>query len=240
MPAVLACNSIYRSFPLPDGRLQVLAGVDLVVLAGETIAILGPSGSGKSTLIHLLAGLDSPDHGEIWWGDFPVHEHKPQQLASRRSRLVGLVFQNHYLLEDLTVLENVTLPGRILGRWDRQRGLELLEAMGLEQRAGSSTHTLSGGERQRVAIARALYLEPPLVLADEPTGSLDRDNARAVFDLLVELVAKDGTAVVLVTHDESLVAAVDHRLRLERGKLIDDGFSLGHDRMVIGPDPKNA
>lgn len=219
MSAVLACNSLYRSFALPNGSLEVLRGLDLAVEAGEVVAVLGPSGSGKSTLMHLLAGLDVPDRGEVWWGDFAVHRHRPQQLASRRSRTVGLVFQNHYLLDDLDVLENVTLPGRIVGSVDERRGRALLEAVGLGPRAASRPATLSGGERQRVAVARALFLEPPVILADEPTGSLDRENAVAVYRLLVDLARSEGRSVVMVTHDVGLVETVDRRLQLSGGRL---------------------
>lgn len=219
MGAVLACNRLYRSFALPTGELEVLRGLDLDVAVGEVIAILGPSGSGKSTLMHLLAGLDVADAGEVWWGGFAVHRHRPQQLATRRSQTVGLVFQNHYLLEDLDVLENVTLPGRIAGVVDVSRGNALLEAVGLGARAASRPNTLSGGERQRVAVARALFLEPPVILADEPTGSLDRDNAVAVYQLLVDLARREGRAVVMVTHDVGLVDSVDRRLYLTRGRL---------------------
>lgn len=220
MSAVLSCNNLYRSYPLPQGSLEVLRDLDLSVDAGEVVAILGPSGSGKSTLMHLLAGLDAADGGEVWWGDFAVHQHRPQALSGRRSRTVGLIFQNHYLLEDLDVLENVTLPGRIVGAVDRERGRELLDAVGLSQRSEARPATLSGGERQRVAVARALFLEPPVVLADEPTGSLDRENAVAVYRLLVDLARDEGRAVVMVTHDAGLVDTVDRRLALRGGALL--------------------
>jgi lipoprotein-releasing system ATP-binding protein len=219
MAAVLACNNLYRSYPLPDGALAVLNDLSLTVDAGEVVAILGPSGSGKSTLMHLLAGLDVADAGEVWWGDFAVHDRPPRALAARRSRTVGLIFQNHYLLDDLDVLENVTLPGRIVGSVDLGRGRELLAAVGLSRREGARPGTLSGGERQRVAVARALFLDPPVVLADEPTGSLDRENAVAVYELLVDLARDEGRAVLMVTHDAGLVASVDRRLALRDGAL---------------------
>lgn len=187
----------------------MLRGATLSVAAGEVAAVLGPSGSGKSTLLHLLAGLDRPDRGQVYWGDFPVHEHKPSDLARRRARTVGLVFQNHYLLEDLTLLENVMLPGRIIGELDRARAEELLERMGLEQRGDFLPSQVSGGERQRAAVARALALKPPVLIADEPTGSLDQARASAVFALLLELALSDGCAVVVVTHDESLLRRID-------------------------------
>jgi lipoprotein-releasing system ATP-binding protein len=219
MSPVLACDSLVRTFTAGDERVQVLRGVDLQLDEGEVAAILGPSGSGKSTLLHLLAGLDSPTSGEIYWGEFPVHEHPPQSLPARRASTIGLVFQQHYLLEDLDVLDNVTLPGRIHGRLDSALGRGLLESVGLSHRAGYLPRLLSVGERQRVAVARALYGNPKVVLADEPTGSLDRENARNVYRLLVALARERNAAVLMVTHDEGLVADVDRRYRLRGGRL---------------------
>ena len=181
--------------------------------------MLGPSGSGKSTLMHLLAGLDAPDAGEIWWGDVPVHERRPRRLAAERSRRVGLVFQNHYLLDELDALENVCIPGRISGGHDPQRGLQLLERVGLHERAHHRPNQLSGGERQRLAVARALFHRPPIVLADEPTGSLDRRHAAGVFTMLLDMARAQGSAVVVVTHDEELVNRLARRYRLENGVL---------------------
>lgn len=222
--AVLACEGLYRSYPAPGGPVNVLSGASLTVGRGEVVAVLGPSGSGKSTLLHLLAGLDRPDRGTIHWGDFPVHEHKPSDLAARRARTVGLVFQNHYLLEDLTLLENVMLPGRIIGELDEERALDLLRRMGLEPRAGFLPSKVSGGERQRAAVARALALKPPVLIADEPTGSLDRGRALDVFSQLLALAVSDGCGVVVVTHDESLLAAAGDApltvLRLQDGVLV--------------------
>jgi predicted ABC-type transport system involved in lysophospholipase L1 biosynthesis ATPase subunit len=220
---VLACRGLTRTFATPAGPIEVLRGVDLAVHAGEVVAILGPSGSGKTTLLHLLAGLDRPSGGEIAWGDVPVHTTLPRDLAVLRARRVGLVFQDPHLLADLDAHANVLLPGRIAGRIDRQRASALLRAVGLDARAGARPATLSGGERQRVALARALYADPPLILADEPTGSLDRVTARSVFDLLVRVARERGTAVVMVTHDEGLVRDVDARYRLRDGSLLADG-----------------
>lgn len=200
--------------------MEVLAGASLTLAAGEVVAVLGPSGSGKSTLLHLLGGLDRPDGGQVWWGDFPVHEHAPTELSERRAHYVGLVFQNHYLLSDLTLLENVSLPSRIIGEADEERARELLTRVGLEHRLHHTPARVSGGERQRAAVARALALKPALLLADEPTGSLDRARATHVLELLLELAAGESAAVVVVTHDESLVSAAGlNVMRLEGGKL---------------------
>ncbi len=219
MAAVLACRDVHRSYRNKSGVTDVLKGVNLEVAGGEVCAILGPSGSGKSTLLRLLAGLDRPDKGAIKWDSFPVHEHRPSDLAAVRSRNVGLVFQQHYLLDDLNVTENVSLPGRIRNEPDDGRAAELLELVGLSERAGFMPEQLSGGEKQRVAVARALFDRPPIILADEPTGSLDRQNAFAVYRLLVELARERGSAVLLVTHDEGLVKDVDTRYLLAAGRL---------------------
>lgn len=219
MITALRCRNLYRTFPTPAGPLPVLEGVDLEIGRGEVAAVLGPSGSGKTTLLHLLAGLDRPTSGEVWWGDLPVHASAPRALSAARAARVGLVFQDPHLLPELDALANVTLPGRIRGDADAARGHELLDAVGLAARAGARPATLSGGERQRVAVARALYADPPLVLADEPTGSLDRANARGVFELLVRLARERGRSVVMVTHDEGLVADVDARYALRDGRL---------------------
>ncbi len=236
--AVLACEGLYRSYPAPGGPVHVLSGVSLSVEPGEVVAVLGPSGSGKSTLLHLLAGLDRPDRGTITWGEFPVHAHRPADLAARRARTVGLVFQNHYLLEDLTLLENVMLPGRIVGEPDPERALELLRRMGLAQRADFLPSKVSGGERQRAAVARALALKPPVLIADEPTGSLDHGRAVDVFSQLLELAVSDGCGVVVVTHDETLLdAAVATGVALRVHRLQDGVLVSDHPQGVVAASP---
>lgn len=218
---MLRCKDVYRTFDAAGEPLEVLRGVTFEVSAAQVIAILGPSGSGKSTLLHLLGGLDRPTAGEIFWDDVPLSTLSQFSLAEKRVHFVGLIFQSHYLLADLTVQENVSLPGRIAGTLDKKRADVLLEHVGLSQRAQAFPKTLSGGERQRVAVARALYSKPAVILADEPTGSLDRHNARAVYELLVDLARSEGSAVVMVTHDEGLVHDVDVRFALQDGVLVD-------------------
>ena len=215
----LHCSDVKRSFDTPDARLEILKGVNLTLHPAQVVAILGPSGSGKSTLLHLLGGLDRPTSGEIYWDEQAVHALDQRVLASLRAASLGLIFQQHYLLEDLSVLENVTLPGRIGGGVDAARGKNLLSRVGLAERMNFLPKKLSGGERQRVAVARSLYNRPSVVLADEPTGSLDRHSAKAVYELLVELAKEEGSAVLMVTHDEGLVEQVDARYYLENGVL---------------------
>lgn len=172
---------------------------------GEALAVLGPSGSGKTTLLHLLAGLLPLQEGEVYWEGEPLRGLSQGALARRRLSFLGLVFQHHFLFPELTALENVLAPGYLAGRVDRGWALALLGRLGLGGRAHFLPQRLSGGERQRVAVARALYLRPRLLLADEPTASLDRRQAREVLRLLQELAQEVGAALVLATHDEALV-----------------------------------
>lgn len=187
------------------GNGPLFQGVSFCLHPGEALAVLGPSGSGKTTLLHLLAGLLPLQEGEVVWEGKPIRGLSEGALARRRLRFLGLVFQHHFLFPELTALENVLAPGYLAGRVDRAWALALLDRLGLEGRAHFLPQRLSGGERQRVAVARALYLRPRLLLADEPTASLDRRQAREVLRLMRELAAEVGTALVLATHDEGLV-----------------------------------
>jgi lipoprotein-releasing system ATP-binding protein len=187
------------------GNGPLFQGVSFCLHPGEALAVLGPSGSGKTTLLHLLAGLLPLQAGEVFWEGEAIHGLPEGVLARRRLRFLGLVFQHHFLFPELTALENVLAPGYLVGRVDRAWGLALLRRLGLEGRAHFLPQRLSGGERQRVAVARALYLRPRLLLADEPTASLDRRQAREVLRLMRELAGEVGTALVLATHDEGLV-----------------------------------
>ncbi len=205
-------------------RVEVLRGVDLSVTAGERVAIVGPSGSGKSTLLHLLGTLDRPDAGTVEIGGQAVGELTGSRLAAFRNRTIGFVFQFHELLAEFTALENVMLPGRIarrpLGELE-ERARELLEEVGMTRRSDHFPSQLSGGERQRVALCRALILDPPLLLADEPTGNLDPVIGDRVFDLLVELQERHGTTAVVVTHNPEIARRCARLLSLENGFLHD-------------------
>jgi ABC-type lipoprotein export system ATPase subunit len=197
------------------GDLNVVAGVDLAIAAGETVAILGPSGSGKSTLLALLGGLDTPTTGSVRLGADDLASCPPRVRAER----IGFIFQDHHLLPQLTACENIGVPAMAVGADVAQRARQLLADLDLADRANHYPAQLSGGERQRVAVARALALRPSVVLADEPTGSLDPRRAAAVIELVVRLARRDGAAVVLVTHHAPLVAGFDRRLLLEDGCL---------------------
>ncbi len=217
----LKVEDLQHGYALPAGRLEVLRGLSFTLLSGQVLAVLGPSGSGKSTLLHLLGGLETPSSGEISWGAERIGGLSQERLAARRSVEVGLIFQHHYLLEDLTTLQNVMLPGMIAGDWSEVSAKSLLERVGLSGKAAAFPRVLSGGERQRVALARALSTKPRLVLADEPTGSLDRHNAELVFGMLIELAHSEGAGVVVVTHDEGLAKKTDAIMRLEDGRIVE-------------------
>jgi putative ABC transport system ATP-binding protein len=217
---VLSARDVHKEFATPDGALAVLRGVDLEVGAGETVAVVGESGSGKSTLLALLAGLDLPTRGSVCIAGQDVAALSERELTALRARHLGIVFQSFHLMGGLTALENVSLPLELQGARDAEpRARAALEHVGLAARASHLPARLSGGECQRVAIARALVVEPGILLADEPSGSLDERTGQAVDDLLFELVARRRTALVLVTHSERLAARRGRRLRLRAGRL---------------------
>jgi lipoprotein-releasing system ATP-binding protein len=221
--AAVVAHEVHRTFAGVDGGdIRVLRGVDLLVAPGETVAIVGPSGSGKSTLLHILGGLDMPTRGDVSLGGRGLAELDDVELARVRNRYVGFVFQFHHLLRDFSALENVMMPQLIAGTprtRARRRAMELLETIGLRDRAGHRPSKLSGGEQQRVAVARALANEPPVLLADEPSGNLDNDTSERLHDVLFELVTEHGTALVIVTHNPSLADKTDRILRLAGGIL---------------------
>lgn len=217
--ALLRIEQLSKSYPLPDGKIQVLDHLDFTVQESEFVAITGPSGSGKTTLLSLLGALDSPDSGEIWLDEIAVHRLRGTAAADFRRQQVGFVFQLFYLLPNLTALENVMAPllpyRRKLDFNLKQRAVELLERVGLADRMGHVPARLSGGEQQRVAIARALINTPKLVLADEPTGNLDPATGEEVLGVLRELQQVGKQTLIMVTHDARIAGLAARRIELE-------------------------
>lgn len=204
-------------------RVEILKGISLTIPAGQFVAIVGASGSGKSTLLGLLAGLDTPSTGEIWLDGVPIHNLAETELAAVRGRKIGFVFQSYQLIQTLTALENVLLPyelNREGSGLDRAR--RLLGEVGLAERMDHYPVQLSGGEQQRVALARAFVAEPPIVMADEPTGNLDSVNGSHVLDLLLDRNSRAGTTLVLVTHDAEVARRADRKITLKDGLIVED------------------
>ena len=225
---MIEVNNLTKTYQTPGESVQVLAGLDLKVTAGEALAIIGPSGCGKTTLLNLLGALDLPDTGSIRINGEDITRLTPEQASRFRNRSLGFVFQQHHLLPQLTVLENVLVP-RLAGGWDEpaaateQRAAELLEKVGLSQRLQHLPWQLSGGEKLRTAVARALLNQPRLVLADEPTGLLDPAATSAVADLLLDLNRNEGVTMIVVTHNADLARQIGRTVELRNGTLREVG-----------------
>ncbi|MBT0958736.1 ABC transporter ATP-binding protein [Alphaproteobacteria bacterium KMM 3653] len=216
---LITASDLTKSFPAPGGAVQVLAGVSLTLERGETLALTGESGSGKSTLLHLLGALDAPDSGEITLDGKALGGLNEAARAKLRRQSVGLVFQQFNLIPSLDVAANIAFQARLAGRYDAAWATELAARLGLTELTHRYPEELSGGQQQRVAIGRALAGRPPVLLADEPTGSLDEATADDVLDLMLALVAETGAGLITVTHSERLAARFGRRLHLRRGQV---------------------
>ena len=223
MSSVLECRQLGKIFGDGDVALCILEGVDFTINSGERIAIMGASGSGKSTLLHLLGGLDEPSSGEISMAGKLLTSLSPVQLGRLRNKTLGFVYQFHHLLPEFTALENVAMPLLVRGirpALAKQQAAALLDRVALSSRLSHKPGEMSGGERQRAAIARALVTRPACVLADEPTGNLDRQNAEQAFELMLELNRELDTSVLVATHDPMIAERMDRVIHLEDGKLV--------------------
>ena len=220
---VIAGRGLRKTYVLPHKKVPVLNGAEIAVRAGELVSIVGLSGAGKSTLLHVLGGLDRPEAGEVFFEGRSIYALSAAKRTALRATGLGFVFQAYHLMPEMDIVENVMLPAMATGRLGRgamrARALELLDRVGLSARAGHTPIELSGGEQQRVAIARALMNEPRLILADEPTGNLDRRTGAQLLDLLFDIVRDNGRAMVIVTHDPSVAERCDRQLVLRDGVL---------------------
>jgi len=230
---MIALRGMTRHYQVGDQIVRALDGVDLDVPDGDYVAIMGPSGSGKSTLLHLLGCLDRPTAGSYRLDGSEVGALDDAALADVRSRRIGFVFQFFHLVPSLTAKENIQVPMEIAGRRDAaERAQALLDEVGLHDRGHHYPSQLSGGEQQRIAIARALANDPPLILADEPTGNLDSSNGRHVLDLLLQVRRSRGVTLVLVTHDPNVAAVADDRLVLRDGRPVASEIEPGESRVT--------
>lgn len=220
---LIKAAKLCKSYITKAGQIDIIKGIDMTITAGEVIAIVGASGVGKSTLLHLLGGLDAPTSGKVFYNEKDIFSLGEQSLANFRNQSIGFIFQFHHLLPEFSALENVMMPGLISGMDTvklREKALALLTILGLSKRVDHRPSELSGGEQQRVAVGRALLLDPPAILADEPTGNLDSKHARELFDLLLELNHSLNTTFVIVTHDPTLADRCQRIIHMVDGRII--------------------
>jgi putative ABC transport system ATP-binding protein len=222
---IVAGRGLYKHFRLGDQLVRALDGIDISIPQGQFAVIMGASGSGKSTLLYALTGLDVPSAGQVYVAGRRLDQMDQQQLAHLRGRMIGFVFQSFYLVPTMTALENVMLPG-LFAQHPRgvryRRAVYLLRAMHLADRMGHRPQQLSGGQQQRVAIARALYNDPPIIVADEPTGALDSKTGTGIMRMLRQLSTRQGKTILIVTHDPAVSQYADRIIRLQDGHVIED------------------
>lgn len=220
---MLKIQGLCKGYPTPQGQLAVLRGIDLELGEGSSLALMGESGSGKSTLLHLVAGLDRADSGSICVAGHSLAALNESQLATWRRTGIGLIFQQFNLISSLSVEDNLAFQARLAGRHDPHWQAELIQRLGLDQLLKRYPEQLSCGQQQRVALGRALAARPPLLLADEPTGSLDEAASDEVLELLLQLLADSTTSLLMVTHSPRMAARLERRVTLQGGRLLDQG-----------------
>lgn len=232
---IVQLKNIIKRFPVGDEEITVLKGISLDIGSGEFVSIVGPSGNGKSTLLNMITGIDRPSNGEVLVTGQPVHSMSENQLAKWRGQHVGIIFQFFQMLPSLTLAQNVSLPMEFAGKYGRSerrdRALQLLEMVGLADQANKLPSMVSGGQQQRAAIARALANDPPLLVADEPTGNLDAQTAAQVFDLFMNLVQEQGKTLLMVTHDQELATRIPRQIEIVNGR-------ISADNRIAAPTPK--
>ena len=224
---MILAKDVHRTYLLGRKEVEVLRGIDLEIMQGERVFLCGASGAGKTTLLYTLAGLERPQRGRVQIGGEDLYGLSRRDQSLLRNSKMGYIFQNYYLLPELTALENVMIPGMIRSRNVRRRAIELLAEVGLEERSHHLPAELSGGEQQRVAIARALVNDPAMVFADEPTGNLDSRNGGEVMELLLDFAGNLKTTLVVVTHDRSLARLGDRTLEILDGQMIAEEMDAG-------------
>lgn len=223
MDVLIEVTNLKKSYKVTKtNKLQVLKGINLKIFKEEIVAIIGKSGAGKSTLLHILGTLDKPDSGKVIFNNKDIFTQREKQISEFRSKEIGFIFQFHHLLPEFTALENVMIASMICGEPDKSKAEELLTEVGLKERINHKPSELSGGEAQRVAIARALINSPELILADEPTGNLDTDNANSIIELIFHLREKYKKTFVIVTHNEEFANNCDRIVHLQDGKVLDE------------------
>lgn len=220
--AWITAENLHRGYSVGKKRIEVLHGIDLQIQRGEKVFLCGPSGAGKTTLMYILAGLEQPEQGKVWVDGQNLYALSRRQQARVRNKWMSYIFQNYYLMPELTALENVMVPAMISGKDSVDKARESLERVGLGSRIDHLPAELSGGEQQRVAIARALVNSPQVIFADEPTGNLDSRNGAQVMEMLLALSAEDGATLVVVTHDEALAENGDRKLVIKDGVISED------------------
>jgi putative ABC transport system ATP-binding protein len=222
---IVQINNVYKSFPLGDQDIMILNGISLNIKAGEFVSIVGPSGNGKSTLLNMITGIDHPNSGEVIINGLAIHDLDEDRLSAWRATSLGIVFQFFQLLPALNILQNVILPMDFAGNFSRQqryqRAKELLETVGLTDQMYKLPSRLSGGQQQRAAIARALANDPPLIVADEPTGNLDARTSEDIFQLFSHLIDQ-GKTLIMVTHNEQLACRAMRRIEILNGSIVSD------------------